>query len=256
MAESAFQTGEVRFPKTGGTWTPLPNDTSGNKVRSHAVQTINATPEQIFNVYSRIELLPTWQEGVVSVEETGANTLHWKMEDPGTRAPVEFDSEILEAEQGKRHVSRITSGPSAGSTVILSLEPHPAGRGTMATMITDATVPGGWLTNAITAVVSRRPQQITTENLRHLKELIESGEIPTVEGQPAGRRGISGKLKQILLGENMPTPPGTRENARPEDMPTRNLLGSTPSKTLTTIGLIALPILVGTVIWASVSGDD
>lgn len=94
------------------------------------------------------------------------------------------------------------------------------------------------------------------ENLRHLKELIESGEIPSVEGQPAGRRGISGSLKKFMLGENMPTPPGTSDRAKPQDMPNGNVLGTGIStKTLTTVGLVTVPLIFGAILWASLSDD-
>ena len=248
---------EVRFPRSGQPYSPLPKGKEAHRVQSHAVQTIRATPEQIFNTYTRVELLPSWQEGVVSVEKTGDKTLHWEMQDPGTGKHFSFDSEVLESDPGKRHVSRVTSGPTAGSTDTLTLAPHPAGRGTIVTLVSDYTLPGGWLTNNLSAVVSRSPSQVTVENLRHLKELIESGEIPTVEGQPAGRRGISGSLKRLLLGENMPTPPGTSDRARPEDMPRRNILGTGISRnTITAVGLITVPIIFCAILWASLSDSD
>ena len=247
---------EVRFPKTGHSYVPLPSSKEANRVQAHAVQTIAASPEQIFNIYARAELLPTWQEGVVSVERTGDKTLHWVMQDPGTGKQFEFDAEELEIVPGKRHVSRVTNGPTAGTTEIFTLEPHPAGRGTIATFVSDFTLPGGAITHTLGAIVSRSPTQIVIENLRHLKELIESGEIPSVEGQPAGRRGISGSLKQVLLGENMPTPPGTSNRAKPQDMPVQNFLGTGISKqALTTVGLVAVPLIFGAILWASLSDD-
>lgn len=248
---------EVRFPKPGHAYTPLPKSKEGNRVQAHSVQTIGASPDQIFNVYTRVELLPIWQEGVVAVERTGDKTLHWEMQDPGTGKHFSFDSEELESDPGKRHVARVTSGPTAGSTDILTLEPHPAGRGTIATLVSDYTLPGGWLTHAATAVISRSPSQVTIENLRHLKELIESGQIPSVEGQPAGPRGVSGNFKKFMLGENMPTPPGTSNRATPRDMPAGNALGTGLSLgTLTTIGLVAIPVILGTILWASLSDND
>ncbi|WP_419805460.1 SRPBCC family protein [Terriglobus sp.] len=248
---------EVHFPKTGHAYAPLPSGKEANRVQAHAVQTIAASPEQIFNVYTRIEMLPAWQEGVISVTRTGDKTLHWIMEDPGTGKQFEFDAEELEVIPGKRHVSRVISGPTAGTTEIFTLEPHPAGRGTITTFVTDFTLPGGALTHTVSAVVSRSPSQVVVENLRHLKELMESGEIPTVEGQPAGRRGISGKLKKFLLGENMPTPPGTSNRAKPQDMPKLNLLGrSISTQTLTTVGLVTVPLIFGVILWASLSDND
>ena len=248
---------DVRFPKAGHAYAPLPNSSEGNRIQTHAVQTINATPEQVYNTYARIELLPTWQEGVISVTRTGDRTLHWVIEDPGTGKQLEFDAEELELRPGKRHVSRVTSGVTAGTTDILTLEPHPAGRGTIATMVADMVLPGGKLSNAVGAVISRSPKQVVVEDLRHLKELIESGEIPTVEGQPAGRRGISGTLKKFLMGENMATPPGTSNRAKPQDMLKINFLGKKVSaQTAATVGLIAVPLIFGVILWASLSDRD
>ena len=209
----------VSFPRSGSNYTPLPRSKGHGRVVSHAVQTINATPEQVYKVYARAELLPAWQEGVISVTPTGENTLQWVMEDPGTGAQVEFDSEILEAVPGVRHVSRITSGPFESTTETITFAAGTNGRGTIATLVVDYKVPAGLLGNAVAAVASRSPEQITIENLRHLKQLIESSEIPSVEGQPAGPRGVTGRWKQFLMGENLPTPPGSTDRARPRDLP-------------------------------------
>ncbi|GAA3749273.1 SRPBCC family protein [Terriglobus aquaticus] len=248
---------EVRFPRTGNAYTPLPNDSEGNRLRAHAVATINASPEEVYNTYASIDLLPIWQEGVVSVTRIGGNKLHWVMQDPGTGVQTEFDAEELELVPGKRHVSRVLTGPTAGTTDILSLEPHPAGRGTVATMIVDGTVPGGAIANAVAGVISRSPRQLVIEDLRHLKELIESSQIPSVEGQPAGRRGISGKLKQLLMGENLPTPPGTSDRAHPQDLPRKNrFIGKLSPDTLTTVGLATIPVVLGVILWASLSDND
>ena len=256
MTETHISAEQVQFPKAGSTWTPLPRGKKKNRVQTHAVQTINATPDEVFNTYTRAELLPTWQEGVVSVVRTKPRILHWIMQDPGTGKQLEFDSEETEVVPGKRHTSRIISGPFKGTTEEFTLEPHPAGRGTIATLVTNFVLPGGWFTNAVSAVLSRKPEQVVIENLRHLKELLESHEIPTVEGQPAGPRGVTGKLKRAMLGENLPTPPGTRESARPEDLPSGNGAGtSRVGRTLLMAGIAAIPLVVGTIVWAS-RGDE
>jgi hypothetical protein len=51
------------------------------------------------------------------------------------------------------------------------------------------------------------------ENLRHFKELAETGEIPSVKGQPHGPRGVIGGIKEWMYGETNPTPPGTSDLA-------------------------------------------
>ena len=248
MAQPAESFDAPTFPKKGSIWQPLPKGKQGTQFAAHAVQTINATPDQVYNLYASIEALPTWQDGVVSVERVGPKRLHWKMKDPGTGTPFEFDAEEVEKVPGKRHVSRVLTGPTAGTTHTMVLEPHPAGRGTVTTFIAEFTIPGGWVARTASAVVSRSPTQINTENLRHLKQMLEAGEIPSVEGQPAGRRGISGKLKQMLYGENLPTPPGTSDRARPEDLP------KSPSSWPAILGTAAAVAVFGTLLY--IEGRD
>jgi uncharacterized membrane protein len=232
------------FPRSGSDYVPLPRGKAHGRVLAHAVQTINATPEQVYQVYSRPELLPAWQEGVVSVTSTGGNTLHWVMQDPGSDKQIEFDSEIMEAVPGVRHVSRITNGPFESTTDTITFEANAHGRGTVTTLVTDFQVPGGVIGNAIAAVASRSPEQLTIENLRHLKQLIESSEIPSVVGQPAGPRGITGKWKQFTMGENLPTPPGTSDRAQPRDMPAK---AGTDDQTAMMLGGVA--VLIGLAAW-------
>lgn len=218
MTETAVQTGTVTFPRRGNDYLPLPRGKENGRVQAHAVQTIAASPEQVYHVYSRAELLPAWEEGVVSVTATGDNRLHWVVQDPASGKQFEFNAEIVEAVPGVRHVSRILDGPLESTTNTVTFEPAPAGRGTQVTWIADFKLPGGIVANALAAVASRSPEQWTIENLRHLKQLIESKEIPSVEGQPAGPRGITGTWKRFLMGENMPPPPGSSERAQPRDM--------------------------------------
>ena len=241
MAGTAAEVTTATVPRQGAVWKPLPKLPTGKTVSAPAVQPIRASADQVYNLYARIEALPAWQEGVVSVERLGPKKLHWKMQDPGTGKQFEFDSEEVEKVPGKRHVSRVTTGVTAGTVQTLTLAAHPSGRGTVATIVADFVVPTGWVGNAVSSVVSRSPAQLTVENLRHLKEMLEAGEIPTVEGQSAGRRGISGKLKQLLYGENMPTPPGTTDRARPEDMPE---VASSKSSTWPTILASAAAVAV------------
>ena len=122
--------------------------------------TIRATPDQVYNLYTRIEFLPAWQEGVVSVQRTGPKRLHWVMQDPGTGKQFEFDSEETETVQGKRHVSRILNGPTAGTIEMFTVEEHPSGRGAVATLVLQFKLPGGIFTRSAAAIVSRSPAQI------------------------------------------------------------------------------------------------
>lgn len=217
--------GEVKFPRKGSMFAPLADDKKDGHVRAHAIQTINAPPEELYELWRKEEFLSIWMEGVVSVTRTGDTTSHWVMSDPGTGKQFEFDAEIVNDDPGRHLSMRVTKGMGAGSTDDITFEPHPSGRGTVVTVISDFVMPGGTVGNAVAAIVSRSPRQMTIENLRHLKQLAESGEIPRVDGQPHGKRGVMGKWKEFILGEKNPTPPGTSEREQHTDYPKKNELG-------------------------------
>lgn len=200
----------------GEHYSPLPQKKVDGVVYAHAVQTILADPDTLFTLWSDVQSIPLWQEHVVSVTPHSENVSHWVMgnpEDPdGER--VEFDSEVYESVPGSRIAWRSISG-DLEQTGEVNFIPVQKGEfnGTRVSLLERMKVPGGAIGNAAAATAKRSPQQTVVENLRHFKELVESGEIPSVEGQPHGPRGATGGFKEWMLGETNPTPPGTSEQS-------------------------------------------
>lgn len=198
-----------------GTYAPLPNGEHDGRVTAHAVQTIRAEPLALYNLWHNVSQIPRWQEHVVSVTPLTDHQSHWVMGNPedadGKR--VEFDSEIYEDIAGSRIAWRSTSGDVEQSGSV-TFELATSGRGTLVTLIETIKVPFGALGNAAAGIAKRSPRQTVIEILRHFKQLAETGEIPSVKGQPHGPRGISGGIKEWLYGETNPTPPGTSETVK------------------------------------------
>lgn len=215
----------VTFPRMGSTYAPLADERKDGHVRAHAIATINVPAESLYNIWRNEDLLPLWMEGVVKVSKTGDRTTHWIMQAPGTDKQFEFDAEVIDDVPGKHFSYCIVSGFGKGSTDDITFEPHPSGRGTVVTYICDYALPGGVVSNALAAVVSRSPRQMTIENLRHLKQLAEAGEIPRADLIPHGPRGVMGRWKEFLMGETNPTPPGVSEHPEAQDYPKINRLG-------------------------------
>jgi uncharacterized membrane protein len=51
--------------------------------------------------------------------------------------------------------------------------------------------PGGIATKALSKLFGEDPSKQLTEDLRRFKQLMETGEIATIEGQPSGRASFS-----------------------------------------------------------------
>lgn len=185
-----------------GRYMAPPEDKDGKIwVRTSAL--VQASPDVLYRLWRDIESAPRWQESITKVIQTGEKTSHWVMTSGDNT--IEWDSEILADEPGKRIAWRTTAGDSnnAGEVVF---EPAPGNRGTMVTVLQEFRM-SKW-TSLWETIAGRNPKQAVIENLRHFKALAETGEIPRTQGQPHGTRGTVGKMKESLYGEKISTPPG------------------------------------------------
>lgn len=186
----------------------LPTGSEDGWVHAHARQTILVEPQALYALWRDVTTIPLWQEHVVSVTPVTETVSHWTMGNPEDESGkrVEFDSELVEDIPGSKLAWKSVAGDVEQRGEVL-FAARRDGRGTVVTLMQHFKI--GKLVNAAAAVVKRSPAQTVIEDLRHFKELAETGEIPSVKDQPHGPRGLSGKVKQWMFGETNPTPPGT-----------------------------------------------
>jgi uncharacterized membrane protein len=186
-----------------GRYLPPPEDKDGKLwVRTTAL--VRASPHDLYTIWRNVEAAPNWQEQITQVVITGEKTSHWVMESDGKT--IEWDSEVLADEPGKRIAWRSIGGESNNAGEVI-FEDSPGNRGTIVTLLHEFSL--GKLASAWETFVGRNPKQAVIENLRHFKALVETGEIPKTLGQPHGDRGMVGKMKASTYGETVPTPPGS-----------------------------------------------
>ncbi len=194
----------------GAIFSPLAQDTHQGRMRAHTVQTIGLDAQTLYELWKNVTLAPRWMEYVVSAEPKSPKLIHWVMGDPedsnGRR--LEYDTEIVEDIPGEKIAWRSIDSSIKESGEVL-FRPAAGDRGTVVVLQESASFPGGSVGMAAAAVAKRSPRQIVIEDLRHFKQLAETGEIPNVDRNPHGPRGFIGSLKEHLYGENNPTPPGT-----------------------------------------------
>jgi uncharacterized membrane protein len=190
-----------------GRYLPPPADKDG-KTWVRTTASIQANPADCYGLWRNHAAAPLWQEQIKEVRVTGEKTSHWVMDVDGKT--IEWDAEVLADEPGKRIAWRSIGGDSQNAGEVV-FEPAPGGRGTLVTVLQE--FGQGKLKTVKDAVVNRSPKQSVIENLRHFKAFIETGEIPRIEGQPHGPRGVSGKLKASVYGETIATPPGNARKA-------------------------------------------
>jgi uncharacterized membrane protein len=185
-----------------GRYLPPPEDKDG-KIWVRTTALVQANAQALYAIWRNVESAPLWQEQITRVVATGPKTSRWIMESDGKT--IEWDSEVMADEPGVRITWRSIGGDTNNAGEVI-FEEAPAGRGTMVTVLQEFRM--GKLTTVWETLVGRNPKQAVIENLRHFKAFAETGEIPRVQGQPHGDRGIVGKMKESTYGEKITTPPG------------------------------------------------
>jgi uncharacterized membrane protein len=193
-----------------GRYLPPPEDKDGKQwVRTSAL--ILKPACELYEAWMDVEKAPLWQEQIREVRVTGPRTSHWTMitgDDPDK--PIEWDSEILNEEPGKRIAWSSTGGDSTNAGEVI-FEEAPGQRGTVVTVLQEFRM--SKLASTWETLTGRNPKQAIIENLRHFKALAETGEIPRIQGQPHGPRGTGAKVKKSLYGETIATPTGEKRMA-------------------------------------------
>jgi uncharacterized membrane protein len=187
-----------------GRYLPPPQDKDG-KIWARTSAIVQADAHELYALWRDVESAPKWQEQITSVRQTSDVTSHWIMESDGEK--IEWDSEILADEPGRRIAWRSIAGDSSNAGEVI-FDPAPGDRGTLVTVLQEFRI--GKFANAWETIVGRNPKQSVIETLRHFKAFAETGEIPRTQGQPNGPRGIIGKMKKSLYGETIDTPPAEK----------------------------------------------
>jgi uncharacterized membrane protein len=191
-----------------GRYFPPPQDKDG-KIWVRATALVNVHRDRLYRMWRDVENAPLWQEQIVQVKRTGDATSHWTMRS-GDKT-IEWDSEILADEPGRRIVWRSIGGESENAGEVV-FDTAPGERGTIVTVLQEFRL--GKLASLWETLVGRSPKQAVTENLRHFKALAETGEIPRTKGQPHGPQGAVAGIKESMYGEKIPTPPGESHAAK------------------------------------------
>jgi uncharacterized membrane protein len=150
--------------------------------------TINAMPARLFSFWRNFENLPRFMDALVSVQRIDDKRSHWVAKAPGGTT-VEWDAEIVNEIPDELIAWRTLSGADVISNGAVRFRAS-AGRGTVVQVTMQYEPPLGTVGKAVAWMLGKEPSQTVREELRHFKNLMESGEIPTTDGQPRGRQSI------------------------------------------------------------------
>jgi uncharacterized membrane protein len=169
----------------------------GGRIAFTKAIAVNATPEQCYRLWRDFEKLPRFMKHLEEVRVTDGGRSHWVARGPaGMR--VEWDAETTADIPNVQIAWRSLPGATVENEGSVSFEPGPAGRGTLVRANLQYRPPAGTAGSIVARMFGEEPQMQVPEDLRRFKRLVETGEIPTIEGQPHGRRSALGRTFQRM----------------------------------------------------------
>jgi uncharacterized membrane protein len=151
--------------------------------------TINRPAEELYAYWRRFEQLPKFMSHLISVRQLDERRSHWVARGPGGRK-VEWNAEIINEIPNELIAWQTVGKSDVVSAGSVRFRPAAGGRGTEVRVRLQYEPPAGKLGATLAWLLGHEPSQTIQEDLRKFKQLLEAGEVPTVEGQPRGRQSI------------------------------------------------------------------
>jgi uncharacterized membrane protein len=155
------------------------------RVRIHRSITINRSPEDIYGFWRDFRNLPRVMKHLESVEWSSDGRSHWKATGPA-RTTFEWDAEIVEDRPNERIAWRSLEGSDIDHRGMVRFQPAPGGRGTEVHVYLHYDPPAGSVGRTVAQLLGQEPGQQIGEDLRRLKQVLESGEVVTADYHKEG----------------------------------------------------------------------
>jgi uncharacterized membrane protein len=147
---------------------------------------IDRSPAELYLFWRQFKNLPLFMRNLDSVSDLGAGRTHWVAKGPDGSL-IEWDAEIYNEKANELIAWRSLEDSEIVNAGSVRFQPAPAGHGTYVRVALNYNPPAGKLGATIAQLLGADPAQLIKEDLRRLKQMMEAGEIATVDGQSSGR---------------------------------------------------------------------
>jgi uncharacterized membrane protein len=156
-------------------------------IRAEASMAINKAPEECYRFWRSVENLPRFMKYLESVDVQNERASLWRLRLTSKKV-AEWEC-VITSDTPNEEISWQSVGRTALDTSgMVRFEPRLSGPGAIVRVAMQYTPPAARFPVLADPLIEIVSEQQLKEDLRRLKSLMETGEIPTVEGQPSGRR--------------------------------------------------------------------
>ena len=165
------------------------SDANGEVARDAHLETsiaIDKSPAELFTFWRDFKNLPLFMTNLESVTELGDGNTHWIAKGPGG-ARIEWDAEVYNEKENELIAWRSLENADVVNAGSVRFQPGPQGHGTYLRVSMNYNPPVGKVAATIAEVVGASPLSLIKTDLRQLKQIMETGEVATIDGQTSGR---------------------------------------------------------------------
>ena len=149
-----------------------------------AAITVRKPRQEVYRFWRDLENLPSFMDHVEAVEGSNGRS-HWRVKAPAG-ARVEWDAEVVEDRPGELLAWRSVEGSGLTNAGAVRFLDAPRHQGTEVHVEFDYDAPGGKVGEAVAKLFGEEPTQQAKDDLRRLKQVMETGFVVRSEASPEG----------------------------------------------------------------------
>ncbi|MFT3828595.1 MAG: SRPBCC family protein [Opitutaceae bacterium] len=158
----------------------------GDSVKVIRACTILRPAAELYAFWREVENLVRIIKHPCSIVRVSATESRWSVSAPPGDRRIEWTSLVINDEPPRLIAWRSAEGAEIAHAGSVRFEPAPGDEGTEVTVALEYNPPGGQFAALLAKITDKEAGQQVAETLRRFKALMEAGEIPTIDGQPAG----------------------------------------------------------------------
>lgn len=148
--------------------------------------TVNRSPGDCYRFWRDFQNLPRFMTHLKSVSVVDATHSRWEARAPLGKT-VSWDAEVITDKPDELIAWKSVGEADVDNAGSVRFRPAPGNRGTEVTVEINYEPPGGRIGASLAWLLGEEPEIQVREDLRHFKQVMEAGEIPTIDGQTSGR---------------------------------------------------------------------
>jgi uncharacterized membrane protein len=156
-------------------------------VSVHRAVTINRSPREVYDFWRQLENLPRFMQHLESVEQLDERRSRWQARLLGGM-PLTWEARITRDEPGEVLAWETVPGSEIEHFGHVRFQPAGADEGTELYVEMSYRPPMGVAGEAVARLLNTITEQQIKEDIRRCKHILETGEVPTIEGQSSGRK--------------------------------------------------------------------